>query len=147
MDLEALYPGPRTKPTDLHLAVGDGRQELNSTASDRCHDREALQPTQCRPVQVGPVDKPHHQPEMRDYMDNETKPPRLGNLADAADRMGVSERTVRRMINRGELPAYRVGKRLIRVDLDELEASIKPIPTEQRRSQRTAARHRPGGPA
>lgn len=64
-------------------------------------------------------------------MDNETKPPRLGSLAAAADRMGVSPDTVRRMIDRGELTGYRLGKRLIRIDLDELEASIKPIPTEQ----------------
>ena len=64
-------------------------------------------------------------------MDNETKLPRPGSVAAAADRMGISQRTVRRMIDRGELTGYRLGKRLIRIDLDELEASIKPIPTEQ----------------
>ena len=64
-------------------------------------------------------------------MDNATKPPRLGSLADAADRMGVSQRTVRRMIDRGELAGYRLGKRLIRIDLDELEVSMEPIPTKQ----------------
>ena len=64
-------------------------------------------------------------------MDNATKPPRLGSLADAAYRMGVSQRTVRRMIDRGELAGYRLGKRLIRIDLDELEVSMEPIPTKQ----------------
>lgn len=64
-------------------------------------------------------------------MDNETKLPRLSSVAAAADRLGVSQDTVRRMIDRGELTGYRLGKRLIRIDLDELEASIKPIPTEQ----------------
>ena len=35
------------------------------------------------------------------------------------------------MIDRGELAGYRLGKRLIRIDLDELEVSMEPIPTKQ----------------
>lgn len=52
----------------------------------------------------------------------------LVSLAEAADYLRCNERTVRRHIATGELTAYRLG-RLIRIDLDELDAAMKPIPT------------------
>jgi hypothetical protein len=36
---------------------------------------------------------------------------------------------MRRYVASGRLTGYRVGPRLIRIDLDELEAMLKPIPT------------------
>lgn len=47
----------------------------------------------------------------------------------AAEYLGVSTKTVRRMIASGELTAYRLGRRLIRIDLAELEQLARPIPS------------------
>lgn len=48
----------------------------------------------------------------------------------AAEYLGISTRTVRRLISSGELRAYRVrgGDRLVRVDLNDLDAVLDPIP-------------------
>lgn len=54
---------------------------------------------------------------------------RYGSLALGAEYLGVSERTIRRMIAAGEITGYRLGKRTIRIDFDELDALLKPIPT------------------
>ena len=56
-------------------------------------------------------------------------PKRLVPLDDAAEYVSCNERTIRRYIAAGRLTGYRVGPRLIRVDLDELEAMLRPIPT------------------
>ena len=57
---------------------------------------------------------------------------RQGNwmsIAQAADRLGVAPRTIRRMISRGELTGYRVGNtRLLRVDAAEVERSLTVVP-------------------
>jgi excisionase family DNA binding protein len=42
-------------------------------------------------------------------------------IAECADLLAVEHKTVRRLIDRGELPALRVG-RLLRIDPDDLEA-------------------------
>lgn len=54
---------------------------------------------------------------------------RLTDLASAADYAGCSTKTLRRYIAAGRLTAYRLGPRLIRVDLDQLDAILRPIPT------------------
>lgn len=54
---------------------------------------------------------------------------RLESIQNAADYLGVSTKTIRRQIARGELTGYRAGPRLIRVDLNELDAMLRPIPT------------------
>jgi len=41
-------------------------------------------------------------------------------IKDAAELLAVSEVTIRRMIRRGELRGYRVGRKLIRLRIDEL---------------------------
>lgn len=51
------------------------------------------------------------------------------SLAQAAEAMAVSVKTIRRWIAAGTLPAYRCGKRAIRIRLDDLHASARPIPT------------------
>jgi excisionase family DNA binding protein len=50
--------------------------------------------------------------------------PKMVSIAAAADHYGVSQQTVRRWIASGRITAHRVGPRLIRVDLDEIEAKI-----------------------
>jgi excisionase family DNA binding protein len=42
--------------------------------------------------------------------------PQLISIEEAADRLGIHTATVRRMIKRGELKAYRLGHRIIRVE-------------------------------
>lgn len=53
----------------------------------------------------------------------------LLSLQAAAEELGVCVRTVRRHISRGELPAYRVGPRLLRVNREDLEAVMSPVPS------------------
>ncbi|WP_082959696.1 helix-turn-helix domain-containing protein [Mycobacterium sp. E2462] len=49
-------------------------------------------------------------------------------LDAAADELGVSKRTVRRLISTGELRAYLIGKgRLVRVDRDDLASVIHEV--------------------
>ena len=50
-------------------------------------------------------------------------------LKEAADYYGVSERTLRRRIAEGKLPAFRVGPRSIRVTAEGVAALAQPIPT------------------
>lgn len=58
------------------------------------------------------------------------QPGRLGTFQEAAERIAVDPMTVRRMVSRGVLTAYRIpGTRSVRVDLDELDAILRPIPT------------------
>jgi excisionase family DNA binding protein len=56
-------------------------------------------------------------------------PPRqYESLAAAAERLAVHERTIRRMIARGEIKGYRVGS-AVRVDSAELDAALQLLPT------------------
>jgi excisionase family DNA binding protein len=57
------------------------------------------------------------------------KKPRLIALGLGAERLGVNERTLRRYIAAGLIRGYKVGPRLVRVDLDELEALPALIPS------------------
>lgn len=54
---------------------------------------------------------------------------RFAAVSTAAEHAGVSEKTIRRRISDGSLPGYRMGPRLIRIDLNELDALLRPIPT------------------
>ncbi len=50
--------------------------------------------------------------------------------AEAAEYLGVTDRTVRNYIARGNLRGYRVrGSRLIRIDRHELDTLLRPIPS------------------
>lgn len=55
--------------------------------------------------------------------------PRWASLQRAAVYKDVSVKTIRRRIASGEITGYRHGARLIRVDLNELDAMGEPIPT------------------
>jgi excisionase family DNA binding protein len=52
---------------------------------------------------------------------------RLASIPVAAESADVSTKTIRRWIAQGRVAGYRVGPRLIKVDLDELEASFQPV--------------------
>lgn len=54
---------------------------------------------------------------------------RLASIATAADYADVCTRTVRRWISAGTLPGYRVGPRLVKVDLNDLDTVVRSIPT------------------
>lgn len=54
---------------------------------------------------------------------------RLVAIQTAADYAQVHPRTIRRRIADGCLTGYRFGPRVIRIDLDELDATLRPIPT------------------
>jgi excisionase family DNA binding protein len=60
---------------------------------------------------------------------NEVQKNRYVSLTFSAEILGVSERTIRRMIASGIIKGYKVGPRLVRVDLDEIEALPALIPT------------------
>jgi len=47
---------------------------------------------------------------------------RMATIATAAEQVPCSERTIRRYIADGRLKGYRVGPRMIRIDLDELDS-------------------------
>ena len=52
---------------------------------------------------------------------------RLTSIEAAAQYADVSPKTIRRRIADGTVPAYRFG-RLLRVDLNELDAALRKIP-------------------
>jgi excisionase family DNA binding protein len=48
-------------------------------------------------------------------------------VAEAATRLGVNHKTIRRAIARGELAARRIGPRLIRIRISDLDALGSPL--------------------
>ena len=57
---------------------------------------------------------------------------RFVSQEDAAARWGVSVNTIRRLIAAGKITGYRLNGRIIRVDVAEVDAAFKPIPTSGR---------------
>lgn len=47
--------------------------------------------------------------------------PELASLTEAASRYKCNPRTLRRMISRGDLTGYRVGPKLLRIDIREAD--------------------------
>jgi excisionase family DNA binding protein len=58
-----------------------------------------------------------------------TRPQRLTSVENAAHYANVSTRSIRRWMSQGLITGYRVGPRLIKVDLDDLDRLAVPIPT------------------
>ena len=56
-------------------------------------------------------------------------PKNLVTLCDAAEATRVSTRTIRRWVADGLLPACRVGPKLLRVDLTDVEALMRRVPS------------------
>jgi len=53
--------------------------------------------------------------------------PNLISIDQASEVLGVSTRTVRRLIASGQLPAYRVSRELVRIKPTDLETLLAPI--------------------
>ena len=51
-------------------------------------------------------------------------PAKLITVRDVCDRYGLSDKTIRCKIKTGQLTAYRVGERLIKLDADQVEAAL-----------------------
>lgn len=58
-----------------------------------------------------------------------TQARRLVSISQAAQYVDVHPMTLRRWISAGRVSAYRVGPRLLKVDLVELDAMMRPIQT------------------
>ncbi|GAB7144417.1 excisionase family DNA-binding protein [Mycobacterium riyadhense] len=52
---------------------------------------------------------------------------RYATQQQAADYLGVTDRTIRQMIADGRITGYRSGTRLVRVDLNEIDAAMRPF--------------------
>lgn len=63
-------------------------------------------------------------------MSTDTLARRWLSQAEAAEYLGVTDRTIRNYISRGLLAGHRVrGSRLVRVDRADLDAMLRRIPT------------------
>lgn len=49
------------------------------------------------------------------------------SIQEVAEYLSVDQRTIRQMISDGRLRAYRNGHKLIRLDLNEVDASMQPM--------------------
>lgn len=58
---------------------------------------------------------------------------RWSDIPGAAEHSGVATSTIRRYIRQGQITGYRLGPRLVRVDLDELDAMLERIPPQGER--------------
>lgn len=54
-------------------------------------------------------------------------PRRWASFKEAAEYLGVTDRTIRQLITDGKLRGYRANQRLYRVDLNELDAAMEPF--------------------
>lgn len=54
-------------------------------------------------------------------------PRRWASIQESAEHLGVTDRTIRQMIADGRLRGYRSGGRLIRLDLNEVDAAMQPF--------------------
>jgi excisionase family DNA binding protein len=53
--------------------------------------------------------------------------PELISVREAAELIGVHTNTIKNMIKRGQLTAYRFGLRVIRVDRQQLMEAVRPL--------------------
>lgn len=52
---------------------------------------------------------------------------RWASIQTCAEHLGVTDRTIRQMVADGRLRGYRSGDRLIRLDLNEVDAAMQPF--------------------
>ena len=62
---------------------------------------------------------------------NQAQSRRWAAQAEAAAYLDITPKTLRRMVAEGKVTGYRMGPRLIRFDLDELDSLMQPIPTSK----------------
>lgn len=69
-------------------------------------------------------DRPDRRQTWEPAARHQRMPPALLTKLQAADRLGVGERTLERMLRSGELPGVRIG-RLVRVRVSDVEACVE----------------------
>ncbi len=52
---------------------------------------------------------------------------RYAKMGEAAEYLGVTDRCIRQMVADGRITGYRSGTRLVRVDLNEIDAAMRPF--------------------
>lgn len=57
---------------------------------------------------------------------------RYSAIPQAATIYDVHDQTIRRWISEGRITGYRFGPRMLRVDLDELDAMLRPLAAAKR---------------
>lgn len=58
--------------------------------------------------------------------------------AQAAEELQISVRTLEGLIKRGQLPAYRIGPQLVRIDREDLRAFVEARPITPERKEKAA---------
>jgi excisionase family DNA binding protein len=53
---------------------------------------------------------------------------RLASVQIGSEETGLSQKAIRRYISTGRIHGYRLGPKLIRIDLNELDELLRPIP-------------------
>lgn len=48
-------------------------------------------------------------------------------IPEAAAYLGVDHKTIRRLISSGRLPGFRLGNRIIKIRISDLDAALTPI--------------------
>ncbi|WP_249020762.1 AlpA family transcriptional regulator [Conexibacter sp. S30A1] len=98
---------------------------------------EQLQAQPQRAAELAPLLAPYLRPEPAPVEE------RLLSVRDAAQFAGVCEKTIRRAIDDGELPAQRVGERVIRLHRDAVEDWVDAAPARRAvgRPRRRQASH------
>jgi excisionase family DNA binding protein len=61
-------------------------------------------------------------------MPQSSPPRRYATQLEAAEYLHCNERTIRRLIADGRITGYRIGRRFVRVDLNELDSALQRIP-------------------
>lgn len=51
---------------------------------------------------------------------------RFVDVEQAAAHLGLCQKTIRTLVARGDLPAYRIGRKILRLDLADVEALLVP---------------------
>jgi len=64
------------------------------------------------------------------------------SIKEAAERLGVSHDTVSRLVERGELPAIRISKRIVRIPVPAFDSYASGRTPTRRRVRRQAAEPR-----
>ena len=64
-------------------------------------------------------------------MTQNNSPRRLQEIADVAKQVGLTVRTVRKYVDRGELRAIRFGRRVVRFDPADVQAWITKNSTQE----------------
>jgi excisionase family DNA binding protein len=82
---------------------------------------------QARRIQMPTSHRNQHQPAGKPAK-------RLVDLGEAAAYAACCRETIRRRIADGTLHGYRLGKRLLRVDLNDIDAALREIPTAATRN-------------